>query len=54
MKITVCEKCSHKIFSVLYSPKFCRDCGAQDLKTISLAEWIILGFIVLMVLRIFT
>jgi hypothetical protein len=41
MKLHVCENCRHKLFSIVYAPKFCRFCRHQEFKSYSLTEWII-------------
>lgn len=53
MKFATCRNCRHKLFSLLYEPKFCRACGARNLKVYSLLEWLILAVIVCLTIRFF-
>jgi len=43
MNLAVCRACRHKLFSILYEPKYCRECGREGLKHYSFLEWLVLA-----------
>jgi hypothetical protein len=51
MTFAVCRRCRHKIFSLFYTPKFCRECGRDSLKYYSFLEWLILAAVATLIVK---
>lgn len=51
MKLSVCQSCRHRLWSTTYAPKYCRECGGNEIKSYSFGDWIILGFVAILILK---
>jgi hypothetical protein len=51
MRLSTCQKCCSRLWTLYYVPRFCRMCCSPEVKSVRLGEWILLAAVAFFVVR---